>query len=151
YPLADDKVLYVGEPVAVAVATSRYVAEDALDALTVDYEPLPVGVPMVDALRDETLLHEAQGTNLAARYTINVGDVQTAWQSAEYTRKVSLAVHRHTGNPLETRGAVASYDAGRGELSVWGPTKVPHFNRAVLAAMLNMSEPKIHFIEPDVG
>src|SRR5439155_24262297 len=57
----------------------------------------------------------------------------------------------HTGNPLETRGLVASYHAGRGELSVWGPTKVPHFNRAILASMLDMPEHKIHFIEPDVG
>src|SRR5215467_12294040 len=151
YPLANDKVRYVGEPVAVAVASSRYVAEDALDALAVHYEPLPAVVQMADALRDETVLHEAQGTNLAARYTVNVGDVEAAWQSAEYTRKVTLAVHRHTGNPLETRGVVASYDAGRGELSVWGPTKVPHFNRAVLASMLAMPEHKIHFIEPDVG
>src|SRR5262245_33338837 len=151
YPLANDKVRYVGEAVAVAVATSRYVAEDALDALVVHYEPLPAVVQMADALRDETVLHEAQGTNLAAQYTVNVGDVEAAWQSAEYTRKATMAVHRHTGNPLETRGVVARYDAGRGELSVWGPTKVPHFNRTVLASMLDMPEHKIHFIEPDVG
>ena len=83
YPLASDKVRYVGEAVAVAVATSRYVAEDALDALAVHYEPLPAVVHMADALRDETVLHEAQGTNLAAQYTVNVGDIEAAWQSAE--------------------------------------------------------------------
>jgi carbon-monoxide dehydrogenase large subunit len=60
-------------------------------------------------------------------------------------------VHRHTGNPLETRGLVAQMDAGRGDLTVWGPTKVPHFNRAILASFLDMSEHNIHFVEPDVG
>ena len=151
YPLANDKVRYVGEPVAVVIATSRYVAEDALDAMVVHYEPLPAVVRLPDALRNESVLHEAQGTNLAARYTVNVGDLEAVWQAAEYTRKATFAVHRHTGNPLETRGAVASYDAGRGDLSVWGPTKVTHFNRAILASMLAMPESKIHFIEPDVG
>ena len=112
---------------------------------------LPAVVRMPDALRNEVVLHEEHGTNLAAQYTVNVGDIEAAWQAAEYTRKATFAVHRHTGNPLETRGLVASYQAGRGELSVWGPTKVPHFNRAILASMLDMPEHKIHFIEPDVG
>ncbi len=151
YPLAREKVRYVGEPVAVVVASSRYVAEDALDAIEVRYESLPAVVRMPDALRDEVVLHEEHGTNLAAQYTVNVGDVEAAWQAAEYTRKATFAVHRHTGNPLETRGLVASYQAGRGELSVWGPTKVPHFNRTILASLLDMPEHKIHFIEPDVG
>jgi carbon-monoxide dehydrogenase large subunit len=151
YPLAHEKVRYVGEPVAVVVASNRYVAEDALDAIEVSYEALPAVVRMPDALRDDTVLHEDQGTNLAAQYTVNVGDIEAAWQAADYTRTATFAVHRHTGNPLETRGLVASYHAGRGELSVWGPTKVPHFNRAILASMLGMPEPKIRFIEPDVG
>jgi carbon-monoxide dehydrogenase large subunit len=151
YPLAHEKVRYVGEPVAMVVASSRYVAEDALDAMEVRYEPLPAVVRMPDARRDEVVLHEEHGTNLAAQYSVSVGDVDAAWQDAEYTRKATFAVHRHTGNPLETRGLVASYDAGRGELSVWGPTKVPHFNRNILASLLDMPEHKIHFIEPDVG
>jgi carbon-monoxide dehydrogenase large subunit len=151
YSLARDKVRYVGEPVAVVVAVSRYVAEDALDAIDVTYESLPVLVEVHTALRDQVVLHEEQGTNLASRYTLTIGDVEAMFRSAPYTRKETFRVHRHTGNPLETRGLVASYDAGRGELSVWGPTKVPHFNRAVLASFLDMPEPKIHFIEPDVG
>lgn len=151
YPLARDKVRYVGEPVAMVVATSRYVAEDALDALDVAYGPLPAVTHVREALHDRVVLHEERGTNLAARYTIGIGDVEGAFRAAEYTRKETIAVHRHTGNPLETRGLVAQYDAGRGELSVWGPTKVPYFNRAVLASYLDLPEYKIHFIEPDVG
>jgi carbon-monoxide dehydrogenase large subunit len=151
YPLARDRVRHVGDPVAIVVADSRYVAEDALDAIDVTYEPLPAVVDVRDALRPEVVLHEDQGTNLATQYTMAIGDIEAAFRSAEYTRKETFKVHRHTGNPLETRGLVASHNAGRGELTVWGPTKVPHFNRAVLASFLDMPESKIHFIEPDVG
>ncbi|HYY16008.1 MAG TPA: xanthine dehydrogenase family protein molybdopterin-binding subunit, partial [Gammaproteobacteria bacterium] len=151
YPLARDKVRYVGEAIAVVVADSRYLAEDALDAIDVIYEPLPAVVDVRHALRPEVILHEDQGTNLATQYTMAIGDIEAAFGSAEYTRKETFKVHRHTGNPLETRGLVASHDAGRGELTVWGPTKVPHFNRAILASFLDMAESKIHFIEPDVG
>ena len=151
YPLARDKVRYVGEPVAVVVAASRYVAEDALDAVEVSYEPLPAVVDVPTALRDEVVLHEEQGTNLANQYTLTIGDVETAWRSAAYTRKETFRVHRHTGNPLETRGLVARFDAEHGELTVWGPTKVPYFNRTILASFLDLPEQKMHFIEPDVG
>ncbi len=102
-------------------------------------------------MRDQVILHEAQGTNLASRYTVSIGDPEAAWRQADYTRRETLSVHRHTGNPLETRGLVAQYDVGRRALTVWGPTKVPHFNRAILAKLLGMPEDTIHFIEPDVG
>ena len=151
HPLAEEKVRYVGEPVALAVAGSRYLAEDALDAIRVTYEPLPAVVDIRRALKDEVVIHEENGTNLAAHYTVSVGDIQKAFQSAEYTRKEEFKVHRHTGVPLETRGLLASYDAGQQELTVWGPTKVPHFNRRTLSSFLDIPESKIHFIEPDVG
>jgi carbon-monoxide dehydrogenase large subunit len=151
YPLARDKVRYVGEAVAVVVADSRYLAEDALELIEVTYEPLPAVVEMDDALCDQVLVHTEAGTNLGARYTVDVGDIEAAFRMADYTRKETLRAHRHTGNPLETRGLVASYDAGRGELTVWGPTKVPHINRGILGALLDMPESQIHFIEPDVG
>lgn len=151
YPLAHDKVRYVGEPVAVVVAGDRYVAEDALDAIEVDYEPLPALVDVHVALQDQVLLHETPGSNLASRYTVSIGDPEAAWREADYTRRETLRVHRHTGSPLETRGLVAQFDRGRSALTVWGMTKVPHFNRAILAEMLDMPADAIHFIEPDVG
>jgi len=150
-PLARDRVRFVGEPVAVVVAESRYVAEDALDAMDVTYEPLPAVTDVRESLQNQIVIHEEPGTNLAARYTLAIGDIEEVFRSAPYTRKETFKVHRHTGNPLETRGLVASYDAGRGEYTVWGPTKVPHFNRAILASFLNIPESKIHFIETDVG
>ena len=151
HPLAQDKVRYVGEAVAVVVGQSRYIAEDALDAIEVDYDPLPAVVDVQEALRDQTVLHDEVGTNLANRYTLTIGDVEAAWREADYTRTETFTTHRHTGNPLETRGLLAQHDAGRGDLTVWGPTKVPHFNRAILASFLDMPEQDIHFIEPDVG
>jgi carbon-monoxide dehydrogenase large subunit len=151
HPLARDRVRYVGEPVAVVVAESRYLAEDALDAVDVTYEPLPVVTDVRASLRQQVILHEEPATNLAAQYTLAFGDVEAVFRNAPYTRRETFKVHRHTGNPLETRALVASYDPGRGEFAVWGPTKVPHFNRAILASFLDIAESKIHFIELDVG
>lgn len=151
YPLAEKKVRYVGEPIAVVVAESRYVAEDALEAIEVVYESLPAVVDLSDALSDTVLIHEQQKTNLAAKHTVSVGDVGQAFREAEYVRKEDFKVHRHTANPLETRGLLASYDSGKSELTVWGPTKVTHFNRALLSTFLNLPDHKIHLVEPDVG
>ena len=148
-PLANDKVRYVGDPVAIVVAESRYVAEDALDVIDVTYEPLPAVVDMEESLRDETIIHEGPGTNLAAHFVVSTGDIDQAFRDAEYTRKERFKTNRHTGNPLETRGIVASYNAG--ELTVWGATKVPHFNREVLSSLLDLPEDRMHFIEGDVG
>ena len=150
-PLAEQKVRYVGEPVAMVVAINRYVAEDALELIAVDYDPLPAVTDLKEALKDEVLLHEETGTNLAGSYELNTGDIEEAFRNAEYVRKEEFRTHRHTGNPLETRGLLADFDKESGELTVWGPTKVPHFNRAILANHLEISEENIHFIEPDVG
>ena len=151
YPLARGKVAYVGEPVALVAAVDRYVAEDGADLIQVEYEPLEV-VPNIEAaLRGDVIIHEEQGTNVAGGHHVKLGDVDGAFREAEYTRKEVLRVHRHTGNPMETRGLVASHDGGRNEVTVWGMTKVPHFNRAVLSSLLELPEHRIHFIEPDVG
>ncbi len=151
YPLARGKVAYVGEPVALVVAVDRYVAEDGADLIGVEYEPLPVVPDVEAALRGDVIIHEEQGTNVAGGHDIMLGDVEGAFRDAEYTRKEVLRTHRHTGNPMETRGLVASWDAGRNELTVWGMTKVAHFNRTVLSSLLELPEHRIHFMEPDVG
>ncbi len=151
YPLASDKVRYVGEPVAMVVAESRYLAEDAAEAIDVTYELLPAVVDIEESLRDEIVLHEGAGTNRSAHFTVSTGDVEEAFRVADYTRKERFKTHRHTGNPLETRGMVAGYDSDTGHLTVWGETKVPHFNREVLSSLLQMPIEQIHFIEQDVG
>lgn len=152
FPLARHRVRYVGEPVALVVATDRYVAEDATELVTVHYEPLPVLGDVEQALHPQAVVvHEGAAGNLAARLDTVVGEPDRALPAAEVRIRERFSVQRHTGIPLETRGLVAAYDHGTGVLTVWGPTKVPHFNRQVLADLLDMPIHRIHFIEPDVG
>ena len=150
-PLSADIVRHAGEAVAVVVAESRYLAEDALDVIEVDYEPLPAVANVSDALTDAVVVHPVNGTNLAGTAEINVGDVDAAFAGADYVRQEEFHTNRHTANPMETRGLVASYDTSDGHMRVWGPTKVSHTNRAILARHLEIDEERIHFIEPDVG
>ena len=150
-PLAENIVRYVGEPIAVVVASSRYIAEDALESIDVSFEPLQASASISSSLTDRVLIHEATGTNLAATATVGFGDVEAAFEKADYTRKEEFKTHRHTGNPLETRGMIASFDEDSGDLTMWGMTKVPHFNRGILSNHLEMPEEQIHFIEQDVG
>ncbi|MCA1645221.1 MAG: xanthine dehydrogenase family protein molybdopterin-binding subunit, partial [Chloroflexi bacterium] len=152
WPLAHDRVRYVGEPVAVVVAHSRYTAEDAAELVEVVYEPLPAVVYGRAALEPGApVLHDKPGTNLAAEFSMVVGDVDTAFADADVVIRERFKIQRHTANPIETRGLMAEFDRGRGILTVWGATKVPHFNRAVLAELLGIGEHQIHFVEGDVG
>jgi aerobic carbon-monoxide dehydrogenase large subunit len=152
FPLARDVVRYVGEPIAVVVAESRYVAEDALDLVEVDYAPLET---VTDARRSmepgAPLLHAAVEGNVVDRLETRRGDAQAALAGAHYRVREQFAVQRHTGVPLETRGLTAAYDAGTGVLRLWGVAKVPHFNRRVLADLLGHPEHRIHFVELEVG
>jgi CO/xanthine dehydrogenase Mo-binding subunit len=151
-PLARDKVRYVGEPVAVVVAESRYLAEDALELIDVDYDSLPI-VP--DARRavqpGAAHVHEAILGNVVDHLQTGRGDARTAMASARHRVRERLAVQRHTGVPMETRGLTAAYDAGTGVLGLWGVAKVPHFNRRVLADLLDFPEHRIRFVELEVG
>ncbi len=151
YHLAGDKVRYVGEPVAVVVAESRYLAEDALEAIQVDYDPLPPVTDVRQSLEDSVLLHEQNGSNLAGNAVVGFGDIDAVFLNADYTRKEEFRTHRHTGNPLETRGLVADFNARTGDLTVWGPTKVPHTVKKVLVDQLGLSADRVHLVEPDVG
>ena len=149
YPLASDRVRYVGEPVALIVAESRYQAEDAAEQIKIDYDPLPV---VVDAEAEPVAaLHDAAADNVASRFVMETGDVERAFATADHIVTAGFVTGRHGAVPLETRGLVASYDAGSERLRVWGPTKVTHFNRGVLANLLDMAESRIQLIEPDVG
>jgi carbon-monoxide dehydrogenase large subunit len=151
-PLARDRVRYVGEPVALVVADSRYVAEDAAEQVAVDYATLPAVLDAEAALAEGApVLHEAAGTNRADLLQVVLGDPDAALGGAEVRIRRRLAVGRHTGVPMETRGLLAAYDPESGTLAVWGPTKVPHFNRRVLADLLGWPVERIRFVEPEVG
>ena len=150
-PLAADTVRYAGEPVAVVVAASRYVAEDALELIEVDYEPLPPVIdPRAACASGSVLLHPATGTNVAAQFEITDGDVDGAFARADVVVEESIACGRHAAVPLETRGLLAELEPG-GRLVVWGAAKIVHVNRRILAAMLGWPEERIRLVECDVG
>ncbi|MDI6029369.1 xanthine dehydrogenase family protein molybdopterin-binding subunit [Corticibacterium sp. UT-5YL-CI-8] len=150
YPLALGKVRYVGEPVAVIVADTRAIAEDAAELVELDFDPLPaVTDPAAALAADAEQVHEAG--NLAGRWGFDLGDVSGALEAATFMVSDRFSIQRHTAMPMETRGLLAYYDVGRGLLDIYGPTKVVHTNRNLLATMLRMGEAEIRMIEPDVG
>ena len=148
--LAREKVRYVGEPIAVVVAECRALAEDAAERVTIEFEPLAVVANAASAVAPGAPALFSPG-NVASRWGFDLGDVDQALATAAVTVSERFSIQRHTGMPLETRGLVASYDKARSLLEVFGPTKVPHTNRALLARMLHMRDADVRFIEPDVG
>lgn len=141
-PLATDVARYVGEPVAIVLADTPRGAEDAAELIQVDYEPL---TPVIDAMAAQS------SGKIVAHWTVGFGDTDSAFKTADCIVRERFTVHRQTALPLEPRGLLAKFDAGRRMLTMWGPTKVPYFNRAVLSSMIGLPESQIHFIEPDVG
>ncbi|WP_129782451.1 xanthine dehydrogenase family protein molybdopterin-binding subunit [Peristeroidobacter soli] len=151
WPIATDTVRYVGEPIAIVVAENRYIAEDALELIDLNIEERPAVTTIDQALRNEVLVHEQAGTNLASNYYVKRGDVDAAFASAYYTRKEILRCHRHTGMPLETRGYLAQWDESTGVLTCWGASAIPRRTRDRLAEMLRMDREKIVYVENDTG
>lgn len=139
-PLARDAVRYVGEPIAVVVAESAAAAEDAAELVVPHIDVEPAVVDVVEAERAGAVVE---------RVPMRYGDVAAAFADAAVVVRRTLRMHRHTGVPLETRGLVAEFDDGR--LTVWGAAKVKHFNRAVLAQMLELPVEAIRLVEVNVG
>lgn len=148
-PFASDRARYVGEPVALVLADSRYLALDAAERVIADYEPLPAVTEAQAAFQGGPVLHPQAGSNIAARYTVSRGNPDAAFRDAPYVRRERFRCHRHTAAPMETRGLLAAEQDGR--LRVWGATKVPWFNRRMLARMLGREETSIDLIELDTG
>ena len=152
YPLAREIVRYVGEPVAIVVASDRACAEEALEAAEVEYDPLPV---LSDANQARAvgaqLLHATAPGNVVARWTQGFGNVKAAFQEADHVVRDHLRMQRYTGVPLETRGILASPDPVSGELTIWASGQWPHTARRITAAMLGIEERRIRCILPDVG
>ncbi|MBY0439646.1 MAG: molybdopterin-dependent oxidoreductase, partial [Burkholderiales bacterium] len=149
--IARGRVCYVGEPMAVVVATSRALAEDAAELVLPEIEATTPVVTFEDARAARVLVHPATGRNIAERWQSRRGDADAAFARAAYTRRESFRCHRHSSVPLETRGLVARWDASRAHLEVLGAAKVPHFNRDVLAGMLDLDPAQVDLVELDVG
>jgi carbon-monoxide dehydrogenase large subunit len=149
--IARDKVRYVGEVLAVVIASTRALAEDAADLVVADIEPLPAIVDSAAAERAEVILHEDEGTNIATRYTVGKGDVAAAFKAADHVAKETFRSHRMTASPLETRGLIARWDVSGEHLKLLGTAKVPHTARKFLAQMLGVPVGSIEMIECDNG
>jgi aerobic carbon-monoxide dehydrogenase large subunit len=149
--IACHKVRYVGEPVAVVIAESRAIAEDALESIELVIEPLDAVADWRAAAADTCLLFEDNGSNVATRYVCTIGDADAAFLAADYVRRETFRAHRHTAAPMETRGIIAEWNAAAARLTVTAATKVTFFNRRALARMLGVTEDAIDMIEIDVG
>lgn len=149
--IAAGKVRYVGEPLALVVADSAALAEDALEAIEVDIEPLPALTDRDAARKDEVLLFEDTGTNLASTITAVRGDADRAFKEASYIRGENFTVQRHGAVPMEPRGLFAEWDVQHQRMTVGGAAKVPFTNRRTLAKMMDLPEASVRMVEYDVG
>jgi carbon-monoxide dehydrogenase large subunit len=151
-PLAKDKVRHVGEALAVVLAESRYVAEDALSDIAVDLEPLPAVVDLEKALVDTSpRVHDDVKSNVAAHVRQSRGNYAAARARADHVVARRFHYDHGASVPIETRGIVANWDARAEHLTVWDTTQAPVFLRNGLAAMLGLSERQVRVIAPFVG
>jgi aerobic carbon-monoxide dehydrogenase large subunit len=151
-PLASVVARYVGEPVAFVVAEDRYVAEDALDLIAVDYTRLPVAESLEGAAAlDAPLVHGDMPNNVCAHYTQRVGNVERSFAGAAHRFRERLVIDRGAASPLETRGIVASWQPQTRQLDIWDSTQAPIPIRNGLAAMFRLPQTSVRVVAPDVG
>jgi aerobic carbon-monoxide dehydrogenase large subunit len=149
--IAETKVRYVGEAIAVVLADTAGIAEDALGLIEVDIEALPAVADRHASAQGTSLLFEDAGSNLAIKFHAVRGDAAAAFRDAPYVRRESFRTQRHMALPMEPRGLLAEWDAARGRLTVSGGAKVLFFNRRTLAKQMDLPEDAIEIVENDVG
>lgn len=147
--LAHDKVRFAGEAVAAVVAANRYQAEDGLELLRADYEPLAVSVCAWEVPRAP--VHVEAPDNVLLERTFDAGSVQDGFGAAAVTVERELVTNRHTGNPIECRAGVALWEPADRRLTFWSGTQVPHLVRNMVAELLELPEGNVRVIAPDVG
>src|ERR1700737_383738 len=141
YPIAIDKVHYVGEPVAIVVASSRAAAEDAGERIEINYERLPVVLDIEKAIeKGAPILHEELGTNLSYDVKFAAGDAEAAFKEAEITTKHRLLTHRLIPIAIEPRGVLADYKTFANKLTVWSSTQIPHFVKGWRGVFFGITE-----------
>jgi carbon-monoxide dehydrogenase large subunit len=150
--LAQGKVRFMGEGVAVAVASDGYIAQDAIDLIEVDYDPLDVVSDPEKALEPGApVIHEEFGNNSVTFASVPNPAVDEAMRKADRVIKFRLVNQRLAPIPMEPRGAVARWEPGYRQLTVWSSTQIPHLLRSQLAEMLKLGENRIRVIAPEVG
>jgi carbon-monoxide dehydrogenase large subunit len=161
--VATDVVRYAGEPVAVVVASDRYTARDAADAIVVDIDPLPAVVdPELAMTGQPTVIHPdfannlavalvPSGTGVGADGTVDDTAVNKAFAAAEVVISQRMMNQRLVPNAMEPRGVVAHFEPGKGSMTIWSSTQNPHILRTMIAAMLGLGQDQVRAIAPEVG
>lgn len=150
--LAHDKVRHVGEAIAIILAENRYQAEDAVDLVTVELEPLaPVVDPEAGLEPGSAILHEQYKTNLIGEFRVGKGNVEDALAKAPHRLKRRFKHHRYAAIPMECRGVVGSYDRRTDSMSIWSACQVVHWLRREASGVLGMPEARVRCIALDVG
>lgn len=147
--VAWDKIRYVGEPLAIVVADSAALAEDAAERIVADIEELPVVPDCAASIRGDVLLFESEGSNVPVTYTAQKGDARLV--TGAYARRARFSTQRHSAVTMEARGLVASWDGERRHMTVYGAAKVPFATRRTLASTLGLPAESVDMIEIDVG
>ncbi|HET8528744.1 MAG TPA: xanthine dehydrogenase family protein molybdopterin-binding subunit [Gaiellaceae bacterium] len=151
-PLLADRALYVGQAVAMVVAESRYVAEDAAELVAVDYEPLDPVATLDQALAPGApVVHAGWDDNVAVRFLVEKGDVAAGMRDAAVVVSERFEVQRQAPLPLETRGALAAHDAETGALTLWSATQNAHPLRRAVSRVTGLPIESVRVIAPDVG
>src|SRR5262249_34384358 len=161
--VAVDTVRFAGEPVAVVVARDRYVARDAVDAITVTYDSLPAVVDVEQAMTGKpTVIHPdfpnnlavalvPGGTGVAADGTVDDAAIDAAFKSADVVISQRMVNHRLAPSAIEPRGVVAHYEPGKGTMTIWSSTQNPHILRTFIAALNGLGQDQVRAIAPEVG
>lgn len=150
--LAQDRVYYVGHPIAVVVATDRYLAQDAADAIEIDYDALPaVANPEKALAKGAPPVHPQWPDNVAFTYHQEGGDIEKAFADADVVVKERIVSQRLIPAPMETRGVVAAWHAAERTLTLYASTQIPHTLRTTLAHMLGIEENRLRVVAPEVG
>src|SRR5881296_3028987 len=152
YALATQRVRHVGEIVAMVVADDRGRAEDAVEAIEVEWAPLPPAVDMLTAGEaGAPLVHPDWGTNVAVGFSHAIGEAGRALAGADVVLEETFRIQRYVGMPLEGRGVVAAWDRRDGTMTTWNSTQVAHFVQQGLTGALGLPPHKIRVIAPDLG
>ncbi len=150
YPLATDRVRCMGDPVAVVIAVDPYVATDGVEAVVVDYEPLPaVTTPEAALAEAAPLLYEDTTDNIAFVWKLTGGDVERAFANADCVSEIEISIQRLVPNAVEPRAVAASYDGD--EWVLWSSTQIPHMLRDAVTKMLGVDKTALRVIAPEVG
>jgi carbon-monoxide dehydrogenase large subunit len=152
FPLAKDEVVFVGEAIAVVIADSRYLAEDAVTLAEVDYEPLEAVADCLKATEPGSPRADTrQASNIVKEFRQAYGNVDAAFASAPHRATLKFKTHRGCAHPIEGRAVLANYDTIEDRLTVWDSTQEAHDVRGFLVTLLGLNENQVRVIAPDVG